>query len=91
MDEKHEIIKAKVKNAYARIKDAEKILEECREQCEHPETELCIYSSRPGQYWADTEVCSICGEVVKWAFTDAVIKEVEDSRNDSSKSYRDNY
>jgi len=66
MDEKHEIIKAKVENAYNRIKDAEKVLEEMREECEHPETKLCTYSTRIGQYWDDTEVCSICGDVVRW-------------------------
>ena len=65
---KHTIIKMKVENAYERIKDYEKVLEFCREQCEHPETELCTYSTRPGQYWKDTEVCSICGEVVKWPY-----------------------
>jgi hypothetical protein len=66
MDEKHNIIKAKVDNAYERIKDAEKVLEECREQCDHPKTELVTYSTRPGQYWDDTEICSICGDVIKW-------------------------
>ena len=66
MDEKHEIIKAKVENAYERIKDAEKVLEEMREECKHLETEMSTYSPRPGQFWEDTEICSICGEVVNF-------------------------
>jgi hypothetical protein len=61
---KHSIIKVKVDNAYERIKDAEKVLEECREKCEHPETELCTYSPRVGQYFENTKICSVCGDVV---------------------------
>jgi len=67
MDKQHEIIKAKVDNAYKRIKDAEKVLEECREECDHPETELCTYSPRVGQYFEDTKICSICGGVISFA------------------------
>ena len=67
MDEKHEIIKAKVDNAYERIKDAQKVLEECREECDHLETELCTYSTGPGRYYEDTKICSICGGVISFA------------------------
>ena len=51
---------------FHQIKKAEEDLRELREKCDHPETELCTYSTRPGQYWEDTEICSICGEVVAW-------------------------
>jgi hypothetical protein len=67
MNKKHEIIKAKVDNAYERIKDAEKVLEDMREHCEHPETELCTYSPRPGQHFENTKICSVCGGVISFA------------------------
>ena len=66
MDEKHTEIKARVEQAYEKIKKSEELLEHLREECKHLETEMCTYSPRPGQFWEDTEICSICGEVVKW-------------------------
>ena len=66
MEEKYEIIKAKKENAYQRIKDAEKVLEQIREECDHPEEfhEKCTYSTRPGQYWDNTTICGLCGDVI---------------------------
>jgi len=68
MEQKYKIIKETTKFAYEQIKEAENTLIEMREKCDHPETELCTYSTRPGQYWDNTEICSICGEVVKWPY-----------------------
>lgn len=48
------------------IAHSNKRLELLREKCDHPETELCTYSTRPGQTFEDTEICSICGDVVRW-------------------------
>jgi hypothetical protein len=70
----HQVIKETVEFAYKQIKDAEETLKEMREKCDHPETELVTYSTRPGQYWEGTEVCSICGEVVKWPYEGMDIK-----------------
>jgi len=70
MEEKYEIIKAKKENAFQRIKDAEQVLKEIRETCDHPEElyEKVTYSTRPGQYWENTTICSVCGEVIKWPY-----------------------
>ena len=76
--ELHRQIKSEVEECYKTIKDAEELLKKLRDDCHHPETELVTYSTRPGQYWADTEVCSICGEVIKWAYEDAAIEIKED-------------
>ena len=65
-EEEYISLKAQKKHHFKQIKDAEAGLREIRELCDHPETELCTYSTRPGQYWDDTEICSICGEVVCW-------------------------
>ncbi len=59
-------LKAQKEAYFQRIKDSEEGLKDIRQICDHPKTELCTYSTRPGQYWEDTEICSICGEVVAW-------------------------
>ena len=51
---------------FEQIKESNDGLTELREKCDHPETEFCTYSTRPGQNWDNTEICSICGEVVNW-------------------------
>jgi hypothetical protein len=66
MDAKHKDIKERAIKAYEIIKAAEKELEECRSDCEHPSTELCIYSTGPGRYYEDTEICTICGDVIRF-------------------------
>ena len=65
MEQKYNSIKATKEFCFSQIKVAEATLKELREQCDHPETELCTYSTRPGQYWENTEICSICGDVIK--------------------------
>lgn len=79
-EEKHAIIKARKEKAFEDIKKANELLDHLRSICEHPETELCTYMTRPGQYWDDTEICSICGEVVKWAYEG---KDIKISTNDN--------
>ena len=67
---------------FKQIKDADAGLLELREKCDHPETEFCTYSTRPGQYWDDTEICSICGEVVNWPHDNwRVISKEEEENN----------
>lgn len=61
-------LKAQKKEFYQRIKDSEEGLKDIRQICDHPVTEFCTYSTRPGQYWDNTEICSICGEVVNWPY-----------------------
>lgn len=68
MEEKYKLIKETKEFCFNQIKEANDTLAEIREKCDHPETELCTYSTRPGQYWEGTEICSICGEVVKWPY-----------------------
>ena len=67
MDEKHEILKAKVENAFERIKDANKVLEETRKECDHPSEyfEEVNYMTRPGQFWPGTIICGLCKEVIE--------------------------
>ena len=67
MKQKHKTIKTTVEFYYKQIKEAEEALEELRERCDHPETELCTYTTGPGRYYDNTEICSICGHVVSWA------------------------
>ena len=73
LNEMHRQIKIGVEECYKEIKFANERLDGYREACHHPETEMCTYSTRPGQNWENTEICSICGEVVKWAYEDAAI------------------
>lgn len=67
MKQKYRLIKGTKEFCYKQIEEANKTLKELREQCDHPEehNEKCAYSPRPGQYWDNTIICSICGEVVK--------------------------
>ena len=74
MEQNYKSIKATKEFCFSQIKVAETTLRELREQCDHPETELCTYSTRPGQNWEGTEICSICGEVVKWPYEGMDIK-----------------
>ena len=66
MEQRYEIIKAKVDNAYERMKDAKKVLADCREECDHPKEhhEKCTDSWRPGAYINDATICGICGELL---------------------------
>ena len=77
--ELHRQIKIEVDRCYKEIKDANEMLDALRKDCHHPETELCTYSTRPGQYWEGTEICSICGEVIKWPYegNDVVVWSAE--------------
>lgn len=64
MEELHKDIKRRVDECYKQIKDAQKELERIREkECPHPKTEIVDYSYRIGSS-IETEVCSICGEVI---------------------------
>ena len=84
MEQKYKNIQITKEFCYKQIKEAETTLEELRKSCDHPEEfhEIVTYSPRPGQYWEDTTICSICGEIVKCAVLDAIITEVTVSRND---------
>jgi len=62
----YDVMKELKESYFKQIKVAEEGLELLRETCDHPVTEFCTYSTRPGQYFDNTEICSICGEVVKW-------------------------
>jgi len=64
---KHAIIKVEVQKCYDELQYYNAKLDELREKCDHPESELCTYSPRPGQYFEDTKICSICGGVISWA------------------------
>lgn len=76
MDEKHMIIKSRVERCYQKIKDAEDLLQELRKQCQHPETELATYSPRPGQYFENTKMCSICGGVISFS-KESVVNNID--------------
>jgi len=93
---KHAIIKARKERAFEDIKKANELLEHLRKSCDHLETELCTYSTRPGQYWENTEICSICGEVIKIPWEEVVwvgqgeLDDVAlDAINDEINSYND--
>ena len=69
---------------FEQIKESNEGLVELRKKCDHPETEFCTYSTRPGQNWDNTEICSICGEVVNWPQDNWRYKpEKDDEENDS--------
>lgn len=68
MDDKHKELKKQVQRCYDNIKYYNEWLDEIREECEHPETKKVNYSPRPGQIFPDTQVCSVCGEVIKWPY-----------------------
>lgn len=91
---KHAIIKARKERAFEDIKKANELLEHLRKSCDHLETELCTYSTRPGQYWENTEICSICGEVIKipgmeWVVEDKHNDLTLDEINDEINSWND--
>lgn len=68
MDEKHTELKRKVDELYDTIKTSNDELTRIREiECKHPETEFVDYTTRPGQVWENTEICSVCGEVMKFS------------------------
>ena len=64
MDNKHIIIKSRVNQCYAEIKEAEKLLEHLRKECDHSETKLVNYEWAPGHINPDTKICKICGEII---------------------------
>jgi hypothetical protein len=70
MEQKYKIIKGTKEFCFKQIEEANKTLEELRNQCDHPEEyyEKVTYSTRPGQYWENTTICGICGEVIKWPY-----------------------
>lgn len=59
-------LKEQKKFYFQQIETANQGLRDIRRLCDHPETEFVTYSTRPGQNWDNTEICSICGEVVNW-------------------------
>jgi hypothetical protein len=69
MKQKYKNIKTSKEFCYKQIEEANKTLEEIREQCDHPEeyNEKCTYSPRVGQYWDNTIICSICGAVISFS------------------------
>jgi len=79
MEKKYEIMMGLKNACFDKIKTAEEDLKKLREECDHPETELCTYSTRPGQNWDNTEICSICGKVIKWHYegNDVVVWSAE--------------
>jgi len=70
----YDVMKELKESYFKQIKVAEEGLRLLRETCDHPETELCTYSTRPGQYFEETEICSICGDVVKWPGEPWIVK-----------------
>lgn len=64
IDEKHKLVKEQVDMMYDLIKTGERALEILRTQCDHPETKFVDYMWAPGHIMPNTEVCSICGEVI---------------------------
>jgi hypothetical protein len=64
LDEKHQIVKEHVDMMYGLIKTGERALEILRNQCEHPQTELCNYMWAPGHISPNTKICSVCGKVI---------------------------
>lgn len=65
-EKEYEKIKAEKQECFDTIEYANLKLKRLREKCDHPKTELVTYSTRPGQYWDNTEICSFCGELVNW-------------------------
>jgi len=78
MDEKHKEIKEAIERNYKKIEDAQIAIDEWREDCDHPETEYCTYSPRPGQYFENTKVCSICGGVISFSLVNE--KELDETQ-----------
>lgn len=65
LDTKHKKIKRKVQSCYKLIKESNKQLESLRKECEHPETEKCIWQwGGPAHTIENATVCSVCGELL---------------------------
>ena len=59
-------LKKRVNEIYKIIESANEELRQIRKtQCMHSGYEICTYSPRPGQYFENTKICSICGEVLE--------------------------
>jgi len=86
--ESYAAMKVRKEGYFKQIKDADEGLKQLRKMCDHPETELCTYSTRPGQYFDNTEICSICGEVVNWPQDNwrSKLKKDSESMNDGGFS-----
>ena len=67
LDDKHIQLKAEVLKCYDVIGEANDRLRKIGAvECEHPDTNTCTHSPRPGQYFENTEICAVCGVVIKW-------------------------
>ena len=64
INKKHLEISKKVLDCYNIIKRAEEDLKFLRKRCDHPETKFVDYMWAPGHIMPNTEVCSVCGEVI---------------------------
>lgn len=84
MEQKYKNIKLTKEFCIKRIKESEETLKYLREQCDHPDEyhEVVTYMTRPGQYWNNTTICGICGEVVKWPYEDMEIETFTSEEDD---------
>jgi hypothetical protein len=66
LNEKHQSLIERVERCYKVIKECNEELEHIRKnECEHPRTRKVNYMWAPGHTMPDTEMCSVCGEVIK--------------------------
>lgn len=65
LDELHKDLKIQTQACYLSIKEAEDKLETIRSRCLHPTIGLVDYEERVGRIIPYTQVCEVCGEVVR--------------------------
>jgi hypothetical protein len=74
-DSYHLELKKRTDNCYATIKKCNEELQQIREkECKHPQTEKVNYEWAPGHIHGNTEVCSVCGKVIKLGYDNPKIE-----------------
>ena len=92
LNEFHQDLRKKVEACYQMIKDANAELEKIqKEECKHPETETVDYMWAPGHIMPGTDVCVVCGEVVKNPMMTGCKWEMTTSDDDIEAVYRPVY
>jgi len=66
LDQKHQSLIERVDRCYKVIRECNEELEYIRKnECDHPRTKKVNYMWAPGHIMSDTEMCSVCGKVIK--------------------------
>lgn len=65
MDELHRELKMQTEACYMTIKEANEKLELIRSRCLHPSTTSVNYDFGPGRIMPYTQVCDVCGDVIR--------------------------